>query len=46
MSQGYTSREIGEKMGASANLVCAWVSKARSFLKERPEAALVAAYWV
>ena len=37
MVEGYTSREIGEKMNASANLVCAWVSKARKFLKARPE---------
>lgn len=37
MAKGYTSREIGEQMGASANLVCAWVSKARKFLKSRPE---------
>jgi len=37
MARGYTSREIGEKMGASDKLVCAWVSKARKFLKNRPE---------
>lgn len=37
MSRGYTSREIGEKMDASAKLVCAWVSKARKFLRDRPE---------
>lgn len=37
MSRGYTSREIGEKMNASAKLVCAWVSKARKFLRGRPE---------
>lgn len=37
MAKGYTSHEIGEQMGASANLVCAWVSKARKFLKNRPE---------
>lgn len=35
MAEGYTSREIGERMGASDKLVCAWVSKARKFLKER-----------
>lgn len=43
MSVGYTSSEIGEKMGASAKLVCAWVSKARKFLKDRPEIAQIAA---
>ena len=37
MSKGYTSSEIGVKMNASAKLVCAWVSKARKFLKSRPE---------
>ena len=37
MAEGYTSSEIGRKMNASAKLVCAWVSKARKFLKERPE---------
>ena len=42
MSQGYTSSEIGARMGASAKLVCAWVSKARSFLKARPEVATIA----
>ena len=44
MSQGYTSTEIGARMGASARLVCAWVSKARKFLKSRPETETVAAY--
>lgn len=45
MAEGYTSREIGEQMGASDKLVCAWVSKARKFLKNRPEMkALAAAY--
>lgn len=45
MAEGYTSREIGEQMGASDKLVCAWVSKARKFLKSRPEMqALAAAY--
>lgn len=37
MSKGYTSREIGEQMNASAKLVCAWISKARKFLRSRPE---------
>ena len=37
MSEGYTAREIGEQLGVSANLVTAWVSKARTFLKSQPE---------
>lgn len=37
MEKGYTSREIGEKMGVKANLVCAWVSKARKYLRELTE---------
>lgn len=37
MSQGYTSREIGAQMGAAANLVCAWASKARKFLQNHQE---------
>ena len=36
-SQGCTCREIGEMMGAEANLVSAWISKARKHLKEMPE---------
>lgn len=43
MAQGYTSREIGEQMNASDKLVCAWVSKARKFLKTRPEIEQIAA---
>ena len=39
MAKGYTCKEIGEKMGASDNLVSAYVSKARKFLKNRPGAA-------
>lgn len=39
MAKGYTCREIGEKMGASDNLVSAYVSKARKFLKSRPQSA-------
>ncbi|MDO5346864.1 MAG: sigma-70 family RNA polymerase sigma factor [Lachnospiraceae bacterium] len=47
MAEGYTSREIGEQMGASDKLVCAWVSKARKFLRNQPEAkALAAAYHI
>ena len=37
MAAGYKSREIGEQMGASDKLVCAWVSKARKFLRKQPE---------
>ena len=37
LAQGYTSREIGERFGVKANLVCAWVSKARKYLREREE---------
>lgn len=37
MSNGYSSREIGDELGVSAKLVCAWVSKARKFLRDRPE---------
>ena len=42
MSEGYTCKEIGKEMNASDKLVCAWMSKARKFLKNRPDiAALV-----
>lgn len=34
MADGYTAREIGEQMGASANNVTAWVSRARRYLRE------------
>lgn len=37
MSQGYSCKEIGEQMNASDKLVCAWMSKARKFLKTRPD---------
>ena len=37
MVAGYSCKEIGAKMGASDKLVCAWISKARKFLKERTE---------
>ena len=37
MVDGYTAREIGEQMGASANNVTAWVSRARRYLREMPE---------
>ena len=34
LAQGYTHREIGERMGgASANNVSAWVARARKFLR-------------
>lgn len=39
MAKGYTCREIGEKMGASDNLVSAYVSKARKFLMGWPRSA-------
>lgn len=39
MAKGYTCREIGERMGASDNLVSAYVSKARKYLKSRPGSA-------
>ncbi len=44
MSQGYTSSEMGERMGASAKLVCAWVSKARKFVKAHPEMETIVGY--
>ena len=37
MADGYTAREIGEQMGASANNVTAWVSRARRYLRALPE---------
>lgn len=37
MADGYTCKEIGEQMGASANNVTAWISKARKYLKAQPE---------
>lgn len=40
MARGYTCREIGERLGASNNLVTAWVSKARKYLKGRPQSAI------
>jgi len=37
LAEGYTHREIGEKMGGvSANNVSAWVARARGFLKADP----------
>ncbi len=41
LAEGYSCREIGERLGASDNLVTAWVSKARKFLKDRPQSAAV-----
>ena len=35
--EGRSSKEIGNEFGVSANIVCAWVSKARKYLKSRPE---------
>ena len=37
MTKGRSSKEIGNEFGVSANLVCAWVSKARKYLRSRPE---------
>lgn len=37
MSEGYTCREIGNRMGATDKLVTAWISKARKFLKARKD---------
>ena len=42
MEKGYTSSEIGERFGVRANLVCAWVSKARRYLREKEELRQVA----
>lgn len=44
MSEGYTCKEIGEMMDAGDKLVCAWISKARKFLKGRPDVAALANY--
>ena len=37
MERGYSSREIGEQMGVKANLVCAWISRARKYLREQAQ---------
>ena len=37
MDAGYTCREIGERMNAPANVVTAWVSKARKYLQSRED---------
>ena len=39
MAKGYTCREIGRKISASDNLVSAYVSKARKYLKRQPKSA-------
>ena len=44
MTYGYTSREIGEWMGVAANHVCAYVSRARNYLRNLAEAKAVAGY--
>ncbi len=41
MNNGETAKEIGARLGASANLVTAWVSKARKFLQARPDIKLL-----
>lgn len=45
MARGYTSREIGEQMGATDKLVCACVSKARKYLRSRLEGQDLAAVY-
>jgi len=37
LAEGYTHREIGERMGATANNVSAWVARARKYLRARPD---------
>ena len=37
IADGRSSKKIGKEIGVSANLVCAWVSKARKYLKRQPE---------
>ncbi len=37
MNDGKTAKEIGTRFGATANLVTAWVSKARKYLQARPD---------
>lgn len=39
MTDGYTCKEIGKQYNASDKLVCAWISKARKFLRNRPDIA-------
>jgi len=34
---GYSCREIGDMMGAPANHITAWISKARTYLKANPQ---------
>jgi RNA polymerase sigma factor (sigma-70 family) len=36
-AQGYSSREIGDRMNATPNNVTAWISKARKALRAQPE---------
>lgn len=37
MATGYSSKEIGKQMQASDKLVCAWVSKARKYLRNQKQ---------
>ncbi len=37
MDAGYSCREIGEELGVPANVVTAWISKARKHLKADPK---------
>jgi RNA polymerase sigma factor (sigma-70 family) len=39
LAEGYTHREIGDDMGATANNVSAWVARARKYLRARPDIA-------
>jgi RNA polymerase sigma factor (sigma-70 family) len=41
LAEGYTHREIGELMDATANNVSAWVARARKYLRTRPEFAVL-----
>lgn len=45
MSRGYTSHEIGERMVTTDKQVCAWVSKAKKYLRSRPEGQALAAVY-
>lgn len=35
--EGYSGQEIANLLGASSNLVCAWISKARKYLRQYTE---------
>ena len=42
LANGYTHREIGERYGATANNVSAWVARARKYLRARSDIAAIA----